>query len=124
MNEDKRLPEAELEIMLELWKHEGAQRTSDILAQLDNGWTLSTLKVLLGRLVEREYIECTRDGRLMSYKAKVSEESYRRRETKGLLSKYYKGSAKSLVAALAMDDGLTQKDLAEIANMLKAKEAK
>ncbi|MEG2924212.1 MAG: BlaI/MecI/CopY family transcriptional regulator [Oscillospiraceae bacterium] len=124
MNEDKRLPEAELEIMLELWKHEGAQRTSDILAQLDNGWTLSTLKVLLGRLVEREYIECTRDGRLMCYRAKVSEECYRLRETKGLLCKYYKGSAKSLVAALAMDDGLTQKDLAEIANMLKAKEAK
>ncbi|MEG0180153.1 MAG: BlaI/MecI/CopY family transcriptional regulator [Oscillospiraceae bacterium] len=122
MNEDKRLPDSELEVMLELWRHDDAVRTSDILASLDNGWALATLKVLLGRLVERGCIECLRDGRLMSYKAIITEQSYCKRETDGLLRKYFKGSAKSLVAALAMDDTLTQKDLSEISDMLKAKE--
>ena len=54
----------------------------------------------------------------MQYRALVSEKSYRRRETRGLLDKFYQSSVKNLVAALAHDEGLTQTDLQELAAML------
>ncbi|MBP8855423.1 MAG: BlaI/MecI/CopY family transcriptional regulator [Oscillospiraceae bacterium] len=114
----KSLPQAELDIMLVLWGSESPLRTAEILSLLDNGWTMATLKVLLGRLCERGYLQPLREGRLMQYRALVSEKSYRRRETRGLLDKFYQSSVKNLVAALAHDEGLTQTDLQELAAML------
>ena len=47
----EKLPEAELDVMLTLWTHTQPVRTARLLEDLaDKAWSLSTLKVLLGRL--------------------------------------------------------------------------
>ena len=52
----ERLPEAELDVMLALWTHTQPVRTARLLEDLaDKAWSLSTLKVLLGRLAEYKY---------------------------------------------------------------------
>ena len=51
-NTQERLTAAELDIMLCLWKYTQPVRTARLLEDLQpvHSWTLSTLKVLLGRL--------------------------------------------------------------------------
>lgn len=120
MNEiQKRLPDSELDIMLVLWQENAHLRTSEILAKLNNGWALATLKVLLDRLVQRGCVQCTRDGRFTLYKAILQKDSYSSREVNGVLNRYYESSAKNLIASLVRTEKLTQQDLNEIAMMLK-----
>ena len=117
----EKLPEAELDIMLCLWQHTQPVRTAQILAELSpqRGWTLSTLKVLLGRLVEKEIVQLKRDGRFTLYSAQVTESDYRRRETQNLMQRYYKNSVKGMIAALVHDETLTGADLAEIEALIR-----
>ena len=82
----EKLPEAELDVMLALWTHTQPVRTARLLEDLaDKAWSLSTLKVLLGRLADKSFVEVTREGRFTLYRARVREEDYRRMETNGLL---------------------------------------
>lgn len=115
---DKKMPDSELEIMLVLWKSSVPLRTSEILQRLDNNWALPTLKVLLGRLTQREFILCTRQGRFTLYEAILQENEYRTKETNGLLQRYYQSSAKKLVSALVHDEKITKEDLDEIAKLI------
>lgn len=121
----EKLPEAELDIMLCLWRYEQPVRTARILQELEreHQWTLSTLKALLGRLLEKKFVECTREGRFMLYRAVVPESDYRRKETGKLLQRYYQNSAKSMIAALVREETLSGQDIAELETLLNAAKA-
>ena len=59
----EKLPEAELDVMLALWTHTQPVRTARLLEDLaDKAWSLSTLKVLLGRLADKSFVEVTREA--------------------------------------------------------------
>ena len=67
----EKLPEAELDVMLALWTHTQPVRTARLLEDLaDKAWSLSTLKVLLGRLADKSFVEVTREGRFTLYRAR------------------------------------------------------
>ena len=71
----EKLPEAELDVMLALWTHTQPVRTARLLEDLaDKAWSLSTLKVLLGRLADKSFVEVTREGRFTLYRARVRED--------------------------------------------------
>ena len=74
-NTQERLTAAELDIMLCLWKYTQPVRTARLLEDLQpvHSWTLSTLKVLLGRLEEKGYVQVTRQGRFTLYQPLVAE---------------------------------------------------
>ena len=116
---DTKLPESELEIMLVLWEHTEPIRTAQIMAEVRRDWTLSTVKALLGRLAEKKFVEVTREGRFTLYRALVREQDYRRRETHGLLRRYYKNSVADMVASLASAGDLTDQDFDELEELIR-----
>lgn len=120
MQEPITLPDSELEVMLVLWRYQEPIRTARILEEVspEKQWTMSTLKVLLARLEQKQFIECVREGRFTLYRALVPESRYRRKETNGLLARFYQSSAKHMVASLVQDGGLTQEDLKELSEIL------
>ena len=120
MKKPPKLPEAELDVMQALWSFSQPVRTARILEALQarRTWTASTLKVVLGRLVEKGFVEETRQGRFTLYRALVPEEEYRRSETRHMLG-YYKNSVAGMVAALVQDEGLSQAELAELEDILR-----
>ena len=113
-----KLPESELEIMLVLWQHDQPIRTSQVMEEINQNWTQSTVKALLTRLTEKGFVELTREGRFTLYRALVKEEDYRKSETRGLLRRYYKNSVKSMVAALVNEENLTGEDLKELQEII------
>lgn len=117
----ERLPDAERDVMLVLWKYHSPVRTVRIWQDVSqtHDWTLSTLKVLLGRLTDKGFVELTRQGRFTLYQALVSEAEYCRQETKGLLSRYYQNSVKSMIAALVEEETLSGEDLSELEELIR-----
>lgn len=117
----EKLPDAELDVMLALWRYRSPLRTSQILGDVRDArnWSLSTLKVLLGRLADKGFVEVTRQGRFTLYRALVSEADYRRQETQGLLKRYYKNSVKSMIAALVEEESLSGEELSELEELIR-----
>lgn len=119
--QQERLPQAELDVMLCLWRYTQPVRTARLMEDLQptRGWTLSTLKALLARLEEKGYVAVTRQGRFTLYQALVPEADYRRRETGGLLRRFFGGSPQKLVAALVEEGDLTGEDIAALEAILR-----
>ena len=64
MSKIKRLPDAELEIMLLLWQAETAvpRNYFDKALKEDKNWADSTILSLLSRLMEKGFISCSKQG--------------------------------------------------------------
>jgi len=113
----KRLPEAELEIMMCLWDASESVQRSYFSRQFD--WADSTILTLLSRLVNRGFVTCTKKGNKNIYTSAITREEYMKVENTNFLQKLHKGSLKHFVASLADADNLTNDDIDELENLLK-----
>ena len=121
MNERiKRLPDAELEIMLVVWKAGTPVNSSYILERLQGRrkWALATLMTVLARLTEKGFLVCKKDGRNNLYHASIGEDEYKANEGKSILEKLYGNSFKNLVTSLYNSKAIDQGDLAELRRFL------
>lgn len=116
----ERISEAEYAVMEVLWGASPATAAdvSDALAQ-NRGWSLATVKTLLGRLVQKQAISASPDGRRYLYAPLIERSDYIGTESKRLVDRLFGGRAASLVAHLADQEALTEDDLTEIEALLK-----
>ncbi len=122
----EKLPDAELEIMLTLWK-EGRAMTAGEIAKCSaeaRGWKSATVHVLLDRLAEKGFVTCDKSSFKHLFSPLISEEDYRQGETKTLLSRFFDGSAKQMIASFIDADSLTDDDLDELTAMINERKAK
>ena len=115
----RRLPDAELEIMKELW----AAGEPLIRAALEQRltrrqWSSTTLLALLARLEEKGYVAREKQGRGYLYTAVLTREEYLPVESRSALGRMFGGSAKNLVAAMAETNTLTDAEIDELADFL------
>ena len=114
MEDCKRLPESELEIMLTVWNGGGEVSAPQILQTLDRPLTASALHSYLKRLEEKGFLSCRKAGRTNWYTPLVSRESYQEQEGKSMLEKLYAGSLKRFAAALYDGGALNREDVEEL----------
>jgi predicted transcriptional regulator len=115
-----RVTDSELAILLALWERE--PRTAAELAEKlerERGWSVSTVKTLLARLVAKEAIVAEQDGRRFLYRPAFAREAYVSDQSRRLLDNLFGGQAAPLVAHLAEHHDLTPKDIAELQALLK-----
>lgn len=112
----KRLPDAELEIMLIIWKSNCAMSASSILQQLktQRKWALATLMTVLSRLCEKGFLVCEKQGRNNFYKAVIGQEEYKQGEGKCMLEKLFDNSLPDLIASLYHGNAISQQDMQEL----------
>ena len=91
---NKRLGDAELEIMLVIWDCTEPVTSTYILEQLRGrrNWALSTLMTTLSRLADKGFVFCDRTTRTNYYSALISEEDYKAQEGRSFLEKLYGNS--------------------------------
>ena len=82
-------------------------------------WRMPTLLKLLSRLEERGFVRRDKDGRSNLYTPLVRREDYLAAESREFLQKLHGGSLPSLVAALMDSKAISQKDLAELEDILR-----
>lgn len=116
----ERISEAEQAVMEVLWD-EAPLTAQDVVERVDpeRGWSANTVKTLLGRLLTKEAIDFTEDGRRYLYSPRVARDDYVAGESRRMIDRLFGGKLTPLVAHLAERDALSAEDIAEIEKLLK-----
>src|SRR5690606_29150218 len=107
-NPEERISDAEHAVMEALWR--ASPRTAaDISAEIGDqrGWSLATVKTLLGRLVSKEAIAAEPDGRRFLYRPLVERADYVGGESRRLVDRLFGGRAAPLLLHLVEAEALS-----------------
>ncbi len=118
MEEYRRLPESELDIMLAVWSGGEGVTAPQIHSGLERPLTASALHSYLKRLEEKGFLACEKAGKTNRYRPLVSREEYQRQEGKNLLGKLYAGSLKAFAASLYDGGELSPGEVEELRTYL------
>lgn len=123
MEINKKLPDAEFEIMKVVWANEPPITTNIIMEQLGNEkeWKAQTVITLLLRLVNRGFIRTEKNGKERTYFPIVKREDYLKFESSDFMEKFHANSFTSLVTTLYNDKKISDSDLNELEKWLKEK---
>lgn len=119
MEEIKRLPESELEIMQIIWKKSAPVSRVDIEQALQKTHPLAptTILTLLTRLCEKGFLSFKKEGRSNLYEPLITEKEYLAAESRSFLDRVFHGSVASFATALC-DSGVTKEELEELRRLL------
>lgn len=119
MEEIKRLPESELEIMQIIWKKSAPVSRVDIEQALQETHPLAptTILTLLTRLCEKGFLSLKKEGRSNLYEPLIIEKEYLAAESRSFLDRVFHGSVASFATALC-DSGVTKEELEELRRLL------
>ncbi|WP_232699178.1 BlaI/MecI/CopY family transcriptional regulator [Brevibacillus daliensis] len=109
------ITKAEMEIMQVLWESGRRMTTNEIMEYFPDK-NKTTILTLAGRLLDKGALQSVKLGRSHAheYWAAISEEDYRKMQTKSFLLSIHNGSAKSLISSLFQAENLTKKDIEEL----------
>ena len=117
---DKRISDAELDMMEVLWAAEQPLTSADVAERLEErGWSLATIKTMLSRLAGKGAISHREDGRRFLYSPAIEREAYVGSESRKFVDRLFGGRLSPLVARLAEEDALDDEDIAAIEALLK-----
>ena len=116
----KKLPEAELELMMIIWEAKEPISRMEIEEKLDGAKEVvaSTLLTLLSRLEKRGFVGREKRGKVNYYTALVPQEQYLKVEGQNMLQKMFRGSLSNFVTALYTGEKLSKQDLEELKSFL------
>jgi predicted transcriptional regulator len=120
MNAIQRMSEAEKQIMEIIWQAERPVTTAEILQRLPAGntWKQNTVITFLARLMEKGIVKATRVGKANHYEPCLTEQEYRRFETRQFINEVHKGSVLGLISALCDSGDLTKEDIEKLIKRL------
>ena len=126
MNEPGRKPLGPLEhaVMQILWDRQHA--TSDEVRKAlpqDQEFKASTIRTILRRLEEKQYLQHDVEGRTYVYRPRVKPESVASRQVLGIVDKLCKGSVEKLLVGMVDDEMITPEKLRELADRISMAEA-
>lgn len=124
-NFEKRLPDAELEIMKVIWHNECPISTSEVKRIIDEESdvkrTQQTVQTLINRLIAKEYIAKDKRGKEYIYTPLVAEKDYVEFESEQFLKKMHGNSVANLMRALFDSKKISDEDISELEKMFKEK---
>lgn len=119
MNNIKRLPDSELELMQIIWKLEYPVSRPDIEKNLPENHQLAatTILTLLTRLCEKGFLKVEKQGKTNLYTPLIAEKDYLAGESRNILNRLYGGSLKAFAMSL-VDSGVSKEEIDELRKML------
>lgn len=119
MAEDIVLSDLQLDLMRVLWRS-GELSVAEVTEALaDRDLAHTTVATLLTRLEKRGVVESRRDGRVLAYRASVSEAQVRRNMVSSLIAQVFRGDPKALLAHLLSEREVAPGDLEQVRALLK-----
>lgn len=118
---EKRLSEAEWEVMEVLWSAGQPLTATDIAERVPAGreWTLATVKSLLSRLLAKQAVAPRKDGRRFLYSPSSERDAYVADESRRFVGRLFGGKLSPLFAHMAEEEALDDEDIAAIEALLK-----
>jgi len=118
---DRRISDAELEIMETLWAARGPLTATEVAERIgkERDWSLATVKTMLSRLSAKGAISYREEGRRYYYAPAIARDSYVGKESRRFVDQLFGGRLSPLVARLAEEHALDDDDIAAIEKILK-----
>lgn len=123
MSETLNISDAEWEAMRVVWA--SGQSTSQEISQVLNGkrgWSQSTVKTLLGRLIHKGYLQARKDARHFVYTTHLDEPDSLKQEVEGLLGRICSRKIPNLLAYLIEKTPMIAQDRAMLEDVLQNKQ--
>lgn len=115
--------DAELEIMKVIWKASEPITSLDIGKEVENkGWKKTTIATFLTRLVEKGALSAEKNGKLYYYTPIITENEYRKSQTKNLIKTLYNGSVRDFAVSFFEEQKLSDDDIKELRAIFEDKE--
>jgi CopY/TcrY family copper transport repressor len=117
------ISDAEMKVMRVIWSL-GQATVANVETQIadSTGWSLATIKTLLGRLVKKGMLSTEKDGRCFIYRATMTECDAISLMSNELLGKVCETKQSQLLGDLIERSHLTAADLANLQALLAQKE--
>ncbi|MFY2763973.1 BlaI/MecI/CopY family transcriptional regulator [Arenimonas sp. MALMAid1274] len=118
------LSELQLDLMRVLWRGEAS--VADVAAALAQrrGLAHTTVATLLTRLAKRGVVAQRRDGRVLYYRALLTESQVRRSMVGGLIQSLFRGDPQALLAHLVDEKDVKPGDLERVQALLSTAKAR
>lgn len=122
----KRLPDAELELMMIIWNAKEPISRLEITEKLGDSKDVvpSTTLSLLSRLEERGFVAREKRGKINYYSPLVEKEPYLKETGRNILKRMFGGSLSNFAAALYMGEELSDNDIEELQQFINSKTSK
>lgn len=125
MSHVPQISDAEWEVMKVLWSN-SPRTANEVIEVLEDrtDWKPKTIRTLLNRLVQKQAISYSQEGKVYAYYPVVSEDECVKSETATFLKRIYGGSFKPLLVNFLKEEKLSSEDIKELKHILdgKAKE--
>ena len=123
MDKAVRISDAEWEVMSVVWRRApvAAAEVADDLAARKQ-WTLTTVRTLLRRLVDKGALAQEAEGKRYLYRPRITMEECTRRETESFWDRVLGRAPSSTLAHLVRKADLSPSDIQELRKILREKE--
>ena len=120
MNQPRRLPDTELEVMQVIWECPTPVSVSGMLEKVRTVHPMAetTLQTILARLCEKGFLDVTIEKRKKYYTPLISQEAYQISQSRSFFQKVCGGNLSVFANALC-EGGLTKEELAQLRILLK-----
>ena len=122
---EKKLPDAELEVMKVIWHNNSPISTKEVKEiidrQTDKNWTQQTLQTLLNRLISKGFLAKDKKGKEYIYTSLIEEHEYVEYENGQFLKNMHGNSVVSLMKSLFDSKKISEEDICELEKMFKEK---
>jgi BlaI family penicillinase repressor len=118
---DKRITDAELDLMEVLWAADQPLTSAEVAERLEaqRGWSSTTVKTMLSRLAAKGAVAHREDGRRFLYSPAIGRDAYVGSESRRFVDRLFGGRLSPLIAQLAEEDALDEEDIAAIEALLR-----
>ncbi len=115
------ISDSEWEVMNLLWD-QAPQTSTELINQLEEtqNWKPTTVKTLLARLVEKEAVRYTVQGKSYLYEPAVSKDTCLKSKSDLFLKKYHGGRLKSLIASFVDCEPIDSETLDALKKLLES----
>ena len=114
----KRLPDAEFDVMKEVWQLTppitSGMLLDNLVGEKGKEWKLQTLHTLLARLVDRGFLRFEKKGKEKKFYPLIERDEYLKFETRSFVRQYHEGSLLNLVNAAYQGEKLSDADIDEL----------
>jgi len=114
-----RISDAEWEVMQALWDDE-PRGAKELAAEVGprQGWSVATVKTLLGRLVEKGALLFEQEGQRYLYRTALSREACVRERSAVFLKRVFGGRTSPLLAHFLKESELSEAEIAQLRELL------
>jgi len=115
-----RISEAESQVMEVFWSAEGPLSADDVVAAMDNDrdWSAGTIRTFLTRLVKKQALAATPDGRRYLYRPLVRREDYVHDQSRKLIDRLFGGRLAPFVSHFSERQNLSRDEVEELKRLI------